>query len=143
MSASCIGDVNGDGVDDVLLGAPYSRESTIKAAYVIYGRIGGSPDIYLSVFNHMLGFVIYGAVEEDALGSAGSGIGDINGDGVEDFVVSAPFAHSNRGAVYVIYGQTGYRENLFLLRLTASEGHVISGFSMNSQVGFAVAEVVM
>ena len=110
-SVSNLGDINGDGIDDFIIGArfagPNSRSGS-GAAYVIFGRAAGStwPDIDLASATEFdsgtTGFRIEGAAADDNLGSAVSNLGDINGDGIDDFIIGAqnadPNSRSNAGA---------------------------------------------
>lgn len=134
-----LGDINKDGIDDILVGAPYNSQA-VKTAYVIYGRAGGNADINILSINYRQGFLIFAEEVNDALGHAACGIGDVNGDGINDFAVSAPFS-SGRGAVYVIYGKSGYRDSVNLVAFGADEGYVISGSLLNSRTGYRVASV--
>jgi hypothetical protein len=74
-SVSSAGDVNGDGLADIVVGARnYSR--SYGAAYVIFGKRGGiSPNMNVSGLNGINGFEIDGA-------GTVSGAGDVNGDGL-------------------------------------------------------------
>jgi hypothetical protein len=93
-----VGDVNGDGVPDLLVGAPGSgiEGSPAGRAYVISGRTFRVIRV-LSV--HHLG---------DSFGTATDGSADLNGDGVPDLLVGAGDAGPNRGgAAYVYSGRTG------------------------------------
>jgi hypothetical protein len=106
------GDVNGDGIDDILVGARFassSEGSLINAgeAYVIFG----SPDLSGTVdaaFGEQ-DFTILGAKGGDYLGYA-LAAGDVNDDGVDDIVVAAPGAdgpdnsRSGSGEAYVVLG---------------------------------------
>ena len=116
-AVSNLGDINGDGIDDFIVGAlsanPNSR-SNAGAAYVIFGRAVGStwPDIDLASSTDFVsgttGFRIEGAAAGDVLGRSVSNLGDINGDGIDDFIIGAqnadPNSRSNAGAAYVIFG---------------------------------------
>ena len=102
------GDVNGDGFDDVIVGAP--REDTngedAGQAYVLFGNAGGVLSSYSEVIAGNGGFVINGAAAGDSAGMAVSGGVDVNGDGLDDVVVGAPYALDEAGTVYVVFGKT-------------------------------------
>ena len=96
-SVSGAGDVDGDGFSDYIAGAP-STNLGAGSAFLYSGADG-------SVIHR-----INGAGGGDSLGSSVSGVGDVNGDGVPDFVVGAPFADdfgTDAGAAYVVSGATG------------------------------------
>ena len=83
-SVSAAGDVNGDGFDDLLIGAygadPAGNESA-GAAYVIFGKSTGfTAPMALSSLNGANGFRIDGAAEADYAGQSVSGAGDVNHD---------------------------------------------------------------
>ncbi|MEL6346272.1 MAG: MopE-related protein, partial [Myxococcota bacterium] len=100
-----IGDVNGDDVVDLLIGAPGYDDDTnddAGAAYVVYGSTSLSTDD-LSAAD--LRFVGEDADDQAGL-QVGSG-GDYNGDGIADILISAPdesSAADEAGAVYLVYG---------------------------------------
>ncbi|MFO5493530.1 MAG: cadherin domain-containing protein, partial [Cuspidothrix sp.] len=103
-AVSALGDVNDDGIDDIIVSAPNANESKGQA-YVIYGSkadFGSSFD--LSSFNGDNGFVIDGLIANGQFGYSVSGAGDVNDDSVNDLIISAPFADSNNGAAYVVFG---------------------------------------
>ncbi len=90
------GDVNGDGVGDVVIGA--NARSTNGSAYLVLGPISGT--ISLSAADA----TIDGLNSDDALGNAVAGVGDTNDDGVDEFVVAAHYVNGtgeNAGAVYL------------------------------------------
>ncbi len=102
-SVSGAGDVNGDGVADVVVGVPYS-----EAAFVVYGcRAGNAVD--LNDLASGDGFRISGIAQGDATGTSVSAAGDLNSDGGQDVIIGAPFASNNdlagSGSAYVVYGQ--------------------------------------
>jgi Ca2+-binding RTX toxin-like protein len=108
FSVSSAGDINGDGLDDIIIGAPNAGSEYYGAAYVLYGQADGFPaTIDLYNLNTEQGFWVYGDLPSDAAGIAVSGAGDINGDGYDDLLVGAAFADphgSASGTVRVIYG---------------------------------------
>jgi Ca2+-binding RTX toxin-like protein len=118
------GDINGDGYDDIALGAPANSDNGLDsgATYVVFGKAGGyGPQVDLSTLDGSNGF--------ELIGSAGSHVGqsllgdvDINGDGLSDLVVGAPGA----GSLYVVFGQRG------------GWSTAIDPTSLDAQHGFAI-----
>ncbi len=103
------GDVNGDGVPDVVVGVvPNVRQST-GSAFVVFGKSDSAP-VDTRVRSE-LSFKIKGVVEGESTGSAVGGAGDVNGDGLDDVVVGAPKNYSCcRGRAAVIFGKANTRE---------------------------------
>jgi hypothetical protein len=85
------GDVNNDGFDDVIVGRGTSGSD--QAAFVYSGQDGST----LYTF----------AGTGDGTGQAVDGLGDVDGDGYDDVLVSAPYYPGTGGRVYVYSGQTG------------------------------------
>ena len=115
QDASNIGDVNGDGIDDLLLSTPAtdtSTDSSVGTAYLVFGSTdlgeGGSFD--LTTLDGTNGIAFLGVDSSDFAGFAVTGLGDFNGDGVDDFAVAAYLADPEdgeiRGETYVVYGGT-------------------------------------
>ncbi|UCE18590.1 MAG: FG-GAP repeat protein [Gemmatimonadota bacterium] len=110
------GDVNGDGVDDILIGAGGSTPAPMAGkAYAVYGS-RSFPDNHVIDLNSVSADVsIYGAESGDRLGASVSG-GDVNGDGIDDMLIGAPrpglpWQTRKTGKVYVIYGRTSFPVN--------------------------------
>jgi Ca2+-binding RTX toxin-like protein len=107
------GDVNGDGIDDLLIGA-YRAEPNgaySGAAYVLFGRnTGFAASVSLGSLTTATGVRINGEAAGDNFGGDVSAA-DINGDGLIDLIISAAYAgpggNGNAGAAYVIFGQQG------------------------------------
>jgi hypothetical protein len=103
-SPTGISDVDGDGVDDFLIGAP--AEDTEQAggagrAYVMSGATGEPV---------LPPLVSPNAVEIGRFGLSLAGVSDVDGDGADDFLISAPFEHGifpNAGRVHIMSGATG------------------------------------
>ena len=97
-SVSFAGDVNNDGYDDVIVGAPVAGDNQSGEVYVYSG---------------LTGYRLYhlaGEVADDQFGQSVSRAGDLNSDGHHDFLVGAPAndaAGSDAGRVYVYSGLSG------------------------------------
>ncbi|MCA9139204.1 MAG: FG-GAP repeat protein, partial [Planctomycetales bacterium] len=108
-SVSCAGDVNGDGYDDLIAGAPAASPNGIPfagASYVLFGhRSGPTNVINLSELNGTNGFRLDGNDTGDSSGWRVSGAGDINGDGYDDLFVSAINPGNGAGASYIVFGR--------------------------------------
>ena len=127
-SVSGAGDINGDGIADLVVGAPGASGSA-GSTYVIFGSTSpwNSP-ISLSSLNGSNGFVLIGENANDGSGYSVSGAGDINGDGITDFVVGAPGDPSIAGNTYVIFGSTApWNSPIRLSSLNGSNGFVLNG----------------
>jgi hypothetical protein len=99
------GDVNGDGYDDVLLGAKY-HSRRLKNAGKIYLFYGSPKGLALTA-----DWTREGETVDSRFGHHLSGTGDMNGDGYSDFVVGAPGYDHGRGRAYVFWGSSqGPRE---------------------------------
>ena len=99
------GDVNGDGYSDFLVGADGVQDSRGRA-YLFLGREDGwGPDQSLALADASF----LGETVDDYAGMRLSGVGDVNGDGLDDFAVGAPGtwgAYESRGKVYLQFGKT-------------------------------------
>ena len=111
FSVSAAGDVNGDGLDDVIIGAYLADpngNSTSGSSYVVFGT-ESTDAIELSTLEIEGGggFVINGVDGNDFSGYSVSGAGDINGDGLDDVIIGAYQADpngNNSGSSYVVFG---------------------------------------
>ncbi len=121
------GDINGDGIDDIVLGA--FRANTTNgvdsgASYVIFGTsatLSGTFDV--TTLSGSNGFRIVGASSSDEQGYAVSSAGDFNADGFDDLIVSSVSSDANgnnSGAIYLILGRAGgFSANLNLANFCA------------------------
>lgn len=112
QSVSNAGDVNGDGLDDLIVGAvgddPHGNDS--GASFVVFGQTAGTAVELSAIEAGRGGFVINGVSEDDSSGRSVSNAGDVNGDGFADLIVGAPFDDPNgiySGTSFVIFGGQG------------------------------------
>ena len=145
VSVASTGDVNGDGFDDLFVGAngadPHGLSS--GASYVVFGQASGSgANLDLSSLNGINGFKISGAAAGDLAASVRSA-GDVNGDGFADLIIGAQWADphgSKSGASYVVFGKaSGFSANIDLSTLVGSNGFKISGATAYDDSGNSVA----
>jgi hypothetical protein len=97
---SSAGDVNGDGVDDIIIGAYQNDAAGMDAgrAYIYFGgsAIDSIPDVILT-----------GEAAEDVFGASVASAGDVNGDGFGDIIIGAfqnDAGGTNAGRVYIYFG---------------------------------------
>jgi Ca2+-binding RTX toxin-like protein len=98
------GDVNADGFDDLVIGARGVFGGT-GGAWVLLGRAAGWGDTLTLGSGGFL--TVGGGPAGGSLGAAAAVIGDVNGDGVDDFAIGAPGADALRGSVHIVFGRAG------------------------------------
>lgn len=148
-SISFAGDVNADGFDDLIIGAPYNitandYDAPEGSAYVVFGRAIMPPMLDLDwLAGTAMGFKIVGQYTRNRREQAGwsvSEAGDINGDGIADVLVAARLNDQggpNAGAAYVVYGRREPQTTVRLDDVATGEG----GFKIIGEHGFTGTSV--
>ena len=148
VASVAVGDFNGDELDDLLIGArfgdgPDDSRKDVGEAYVIFGSRELPATIDLATGQQNL--TIYGERPGDNLGF-GVAAGDVNDDGIDDIIVSAPLSEgvqdpdfrTDRGEVYVIFGRPDLGGTIDIAQgqpdvtIVAAEGFSLLGDSMAS-----------
>ena len=148
ISVSSAGDVNGDGFDDILIGAfeaDPNGNSSAGESYVVFGKVGGfSSSFDLSSLDGSNGFVLNGIDASDRSGISVSSAGDVNGDGFDDILIGAftadPNGNSFAGESYVVFGKAGGFDGSFdLSSLDGSNGFALNGIERFDLSGRSVS----
>ena len=137
------GDVNGDGFDDIIIGANGAAGGAGRT-YVVFGASGFSSSLNLDGLNGRNGFRLDGASAGDWSGFAVASAGDVNGDGLADVVIGAPAGPGRNtvfgGASYVVFGASGgFAPSLNLSALNGVNGFRLEGAGSFGQAGISVA----
>ena len=142
VSVSALGDINGDGYADVVIGAFQYPSGGLKGrSYVVFGGpgVGKTGDLLLSSLDGSSGFKLDGENNNDGSGIFVSAAGDINGDGYNDVLIGA-FGYpsgGNKGRSYVVFGgpEVGKTGSLLLSSLDGSNGFKFDGENNGDQSG--------
>ncbi|WP_289665489.1 HYR domain-containing protein [Flavobacterium panacagri] len=160
FSVKTAGDVNNDGIDDFIIGAPgnynpwYGKDKVYKiihgAAFVVFGKSTGfSPNIDLGLLDGTNGFAVRNDTPSNNFPETGydvSSAGDINGDGIDDFMISDPIRQSTYGNevghVYFIFGKSGgFPADFNLSSLNGTNGFTLIGNENYGNVGNEISSV--
>ncbi|MEH2046453.1 beta strand repeat-containing protein [Nostoc sp.] len=140
------GDINGDGVDDLIIGTPSASPNGQGSgqSYVVFGSKGGfGAQFNVSTLNGTNGFTINGINAGDYSGSSISSAGDINGDGVDDLIIGAFAASPNgqsSGQSYVVFGSKGgFGAQFNLSNLNGTNGFLINGINPRNYLGISIS----
>jgi hypothetical protein len=136
-TVSSAGDVNGDGLADLVVGVGSSG-----TGYVIFGKANGTAVNLSTVVAGTGGFAITGQAT-DGVGFSISSAGDMNGDGLADLIVGAylgdPAAGLDAGRSYVVFGKTDGATVDVNAVAAGTGGFVINGQAASDQSGYSVS----
>jgi hypothetical protein len=129
VSAAPAGDVNGDGYDDVIVGADHHDDS-LQDEGAVYLYLG-SP----SGLSQTADWSVHGGIEGERLGRDAASAGDVNGDGYDDLIIGAPFhdgaAGSDVGRVIVFHGSASGPGSLPDWEIEGTQGGARLGFRVS------------
>jgi len=109
LAPARIGDLNGDGIDDLVMpyrSARWTQSSGTSGVYLVFGTADG----FAAVVDLEADGIKIAATSESAgtlLGQTPCPVGDLDSDGFDDLAITAPGHNDSRGSLFVIYGHPG------------------------------------
>ncbi len=143
-SVASAGDVNGDGFDDIVIGALRADpggDNSAGESYVVFGGASGfAASLDLATLDGTNGFRLDGIDASDYSGSSVASAGDVNGDGFDDIIIGAYGADTSAGESYVVFGRaSGFAASLDLATLDGTNGFRLDGIDASDRSGLSVA----
>lgn len=142
-SVACNGDLNGDGLADMIIGAPAGNDKVpwmTGRIYIVFGKTSADWGYYYRL-DDACDVIYEGENNQDQAGLSVAYIGDVNHDGYDDFICGAPLSDQgapNGGKVYLILGHANPWKKMNYLT------NVAAAFSYNrekAEAGYSVAGI--
>jgi len=140
-SVAGIGDLDGDGIEDIAVGARSDDDGGLGhgAVWILFLGTDGKVDGFQKIsdtegdFTGVLGF-------NDFFGTSVAGIGDLDDDGIEDIAVGASLDDGDKGAVWILFMGTDGKVDGFQ-KISDTEGDFTGVLDFGDLFGFSVAGI--
>lgn len=144
-SVNTVGDVNGDGLSDIIIGAYGTDYNGMNSGstYVVFGATSGWADTNaLSALNGTTGFRVDGVAADDFSARSVRSAGDMNNDGFDDILISSAEADPNgmlSGSAYVVFGKAaGWAATNNLSALNGTTGFRLDGAAATNLASYSL-----
>lgn len=134
------GDLNGDGLHDVVVAAPFAGGG-MGRIYVVFGRPDPTPIALAAVAAGDGGYALYGDFAGEYTGWSVDVLDDLDGDGNDDLAIGAGWANANgsrSGRVTVVFSQP-FGGTLALSDVIGVDGYTITGAFAEDWAGWSVS----
>ncbi|MDJ1304720.1 MAG: integrin alpha [Candidatus Midichloria sp.] len=138
MYAVAAGDMNGDGISDLTIGADGANPGNkidVGQSYVVFGKSSFTSTLELSSLNGTNGFTMNGIAAGDYAGHAISQARVLYYDAPN----ADPNGKNNAGQAYVVFGQSSFADVFKLSSLRGNNGFTINGIAAGDLTGLSVA----
>ena len=143
---SAVGDINGDGIADIIVGGPGDDDKDTDAGrvYVVYGgAAGGTVDTMDSIL--LPGLTMDGILADDWAGFTVGSVSDQNGDGLAEFLVGSPGidigGNTDAGAAFVVWGKASGGIDLEEPFVEEGKGYAILGEDQGDEAGTTIISI--
>ena len=139
-----IGDLNGDGIPDIAVGAIYDEDGGLNhgAVYIFFMNANGTVGSYQKISDTQGGFTGV-LVDESFFGSSIANLGDMNGDGVQDLAVGASGDDDGgnwSGAVWILFMNSDGTVNGHQ-KISATQGNFTAGLTTMDRFGIGLDSI--
>ncbi len=137
------GDINNDGIDDLIIGAPGLYPNGVNAGYVyiIFGSSNFEANKVIDLNNNEADIRFRGPHQNSGLGKSVASA-DVNKDGISDIIMGSPRASPTEivgtGAVYVFYGKSSFEPHERIELNNVRPDITIAGSNSLDNLGFSV-----